>query len=323
MVSICCITYNHEHFIKKALDGFLMQKTSFKYEILIHDDASTDNTATIIREYEKEYPDIVKPIYQTENQYSKGVKISNTYNYPRVQGKYIAICEGDDFWTDENKLQKQVDFLESHLDYSMCCHSAYHVDTEDNIIDIKGPFFEKGTLTANEVIVQEKGWIATASILFRIEVLSNTPEFFHEVSVGDYPLKLNCFSKGKVYFDDSIMSAYRISLSEKVIKDSYMYQMKKNSAKKINNYNSINNFLDKYDEYTEFKYHEFVLIEISRNNLLINIELGNIKEIKNNDYFKKQSFKYRVGILCKIKHPFLYKIIKRVFVLLRKIRNVR
>ena len=323
MVSICCITYNHEHFIKKALDGFLMQKTSFKYEILIHDDASTDNTATIIREYEKEYPDIVKPIYQTENQYSKGVKISNTYNYPRVQGKYIAICEGDDFWTDENKLQKQVDFLESHLDYSMCCHSAYHVDTEDNIIDIKGPFFEKGQISAQNIIVEDKGWIATASIVFRTEVLSNTPDFFREVAVGDYPLRLNCFSKGKVYFDKSIMSAYRISFGEKINKDSYVYKMKVNPKRRIIERESINIFLDKYDEYTKFKYHKYIVIAKSRNRLMISINNSDLKGIKNNEYFKDQSLKYRIGILCKIKHPFLYKIIKRVFVLLRKIRNVR
>lgn len=97
MVSICCITYNHEKYISEALESFLMQKTSFKYEILIHDDASTDNTAKIIREYEKKFPEIIKPIYQIENQYSKGNKINLVYNFPRAKGKYIAICEGDDY----------------------------------------------------------------------------------------------------------------------------------------------------------------------------------------------------------------------------------
>ena len=112
LVSICCITYNHEKYIRDAIEGFLMQKTDFPFEVLIHDDASTDGTADIIREYETKYPDIIKPIYQTENQYSKGIKISATYNYPRAKGKYIALCEGDDYWIDPYKLQKQVDFLE-------------------------------------------------------------------------------------------------------------------------------------------------------------------------------------------------------------------
>ena len=122
LVSICCITYNHAPFIRQCLNGFVMQKTKFPFEILIHDDASTDGTQEIIREYEQKYPDIIKPIYQAENQYSKGIKINLTYNLPRAKGKYIAFCEGDDYWTAPDKLQKQVDFLESHLDYVMCSH---------------------------------------------------------------------------------------------------------------------------------------------------------------------------------------------------------
>ena len=122
LVSICCTTYNHVNYIRQCLDGFVIQKTKLPIEILIHDDASTDGTQDIIREYEAKYPNIIKPIYQKENQYSKGVKVSLVYNYSRAKGKYIALCEGDDYWTDPYKLQKQVDFLESHPDYVMCSH---------------------------------------------------------------------------------------------------------------------------------------------------------------------------------------------------------
>jgi len=112
------------------MKGFLMQKTTFAFEILIHDDASTDGTQEIIREYEAKYPDIIKPIYQTENQYSKGINISISYNLPRTKGKYIAFCEGDDYWTDKDKLQKQVDFLENHSEYSLCSHrfKVYNIE---------------------------------------------------------------------------------------------------------------------------------------------------------------------------------------------------
>ena len=103
LLSICCVTYNHESFISQCLDGFLMQQTDFPFEILIHDDASADGTANIIMEYEAKYPDLIKPIYQTENQFSKGIKISVTFNFPRAKGKYIALCEGDDYWTDPLK----------------------------------------------------------------------------------------------------------------------------------------------------------------------------------------------------------------------------
>ena len=114
LLSIDVITYNHAKFIRKCLDSILMQKTNFSFEVLIHDDASTDGTADIIREYEAKYPDIIKPIYQTENQWQKNIGISKNFQHPRIHGKYVALCEGDDYWTDENKLQKQVDFLEKH-----------------------------------------------------------------------------------------------------------------------------------------------------------------------------------------------------------------
>lgn len=122
LVSIVCITYNHEPFISQCIEGFLMQKTNFKFEILINDDASTDKTQDIIKEYESKYPDIIKPIYQTENQYSKGVHPWFDILFPIAKGKYIALCDGDDYWTDPLKLQKQVDFLESNDKYSVCCH---------------------------------------------------------------------------------------------------------------------------------------------------------------------------------------------------------
>ena len=120
LVSVCTQAYNHAPFIRQCIEGVLMQKTTFPFEFLIHDDASTDETADVIREYEARYPDIIKPIYQTENQWSKGVRIVRTFQFSRAQGKYIAMCEGDDYWTDPLKLQKQVEFLETHPDYSIC-----------------------------------------------------------------------------------------------------------------------------------------------------------------------------------------------------------
>lgn len=130
LVSICCITFNHAPYLKECLDGFVMQQTNFKYEVIIHDDASTDGTQEIIKEYTQKYPDIFKPILQTENQYSKGVKrILATFCYPKAKGKYIALCEGDDYWTDPLKLQKQVDFLEAHPDIVYTCH-RYLVQVE-------------------------------------------------------------------------------------------------------------------------------------------------------------------------------------------------
>jgi len=144
LVSICCVTYNHAPFIRKCLEGFLMQKVNLDalpcreeyevgYEILIHDDCSTDGTTEIVKEYAEKYPDKIFPLYETENQFCKpGRESMDFFNYRRAKGKYIAICEGDDYWTDPLKLQKQVEFMEANEEYSVCWHQSdfYYVDTD-------------------------------------------------------------------------------------------------------------------------------------------------------------------------------------------------
>lgn len=129
-VSVCCITYNHEKYIRQCMDGFLSQKTTFRYEIIVHDDASTDGTQEILKEYEKSYPSIIRLILQTKNQYSKGVW-PERFPFLAARGKYIAMCEGDDYWTDPHKLQKQFDAMEENPN----CHLSVHrveIITEDN-----------------------------------------------------------------------------------------------------------------------------------------------------------------------------------------------
>jgi glycosyltransferase involved in cell wall biosynthesis len=121
LVSILCDCFMHEEFLHETFEGFLSQKTTFPYEIIIHDDASTDNSAAIIKEYQEKFPLIVKPIYQIENQYSKKeINIWADFTFPKAKGKYIALCEGDDYWIDSLKLQKQVNFLENNNDYVIC-----------------------------------------------------------------------------------------------------------------------------------------------------------------------------------------------------------
>lgn len=127
-VSICCMAYNHEPYIRDTLEGFVMQKTDFPYEVIITDDASTDKTAEIIKEYEIKYPDIIKPIYHKENQHAKGIGNLKNHIFPRVKGKYVAFCEGDDFWCDELKLQKQYDAMEGDDKASICATNYFIFD---------------------------------------------------------------------------------------------------------------------------------------------------------------------------------------------------
>ena len=185
MVSICCITYNHESYIADALEGFLMQKTDFKYEILIHDDASTDKTAEIIRKYELMHPDIIKPIYQHINQYSKGVKILPKYLYSMAKGRYIALCEGDDYWTDENKLQIQFDCLENNPN-AVCCYHDDRILTKDGLSsETRLASHDKRDFTGYEMRAC-KVLILPLTIFFRnLDILRNYPPEAGHVKNGD------------------------------------------------------------------------------------------------------------------------------------------
>lgn len=133
MVSVLCTAYNHEVYIEKSLQGMLNQKSAFAYEIIVHEDASTDSTRQIIEKYWQQFPDKIKPIFQQENQFSKGRKIWTEMMLPKAVGKYIAICDGDDWWTDENKLQKQIDFLENNPEYSICW-TGYEVNDGEKTV---------------------------------------------------------------------------------------------------------------------------------------------------------------------------------------------
>lgn len=211
LVSIVCNVYNHAPFLRQCLDGFIMQKTDFPFEILINDDASTDDSANIIRDYETNYPELVFPVYQTENQYSQGIPIEASFQYPRAKGKYIALCEGDDYWTDPLKLQKQVDYMEAHPDCFMCFGNALeHWEGSDR------PDKVFSNVTDRDYAPEELtyGWfISTATVLFRKEVvecdLYRKYIADRKIITGDLPLWLTCASLGKVHGFSDIFSVYR------------------------------------------------------------------------------------------------------------------
>ncbi len=152
-VSVYCLAYNHAEYIRKTLEGFVMQKTNFKFEVFVHDDASTDETATIIKEYAEKYPDIIKPIFQTENQYSKKIGIVKTFIYPLMRGKYIACCEGDDYWTDENKLQIQADILDNNNNISLVTHKVRMISENGELLNC---FFPNKKLKISEGIIPSR-----------------------------------------------------------------------------------------------------------------------------------------------------------------------
>jgi len=207
MVSIFCITYNHAPYIRQCLEGFVIQKTDFLVEVLVHDDASTDGTADIVRGYEAKYPDLIRAVYQTENQRSKG-KFSWGYIIPHAKGKYIALCEGDDYWTDPYKLQKQVNFMEAHPKYALCGHNAVNQDAVTG--NSMGLFNEikSGDLTMEDII---KTWcMPTAGMLFKKELLCKFLSVWENwMPQGDIVLQMICLREGKCRYFSEPMSVYR------------------------------------------------------------------------------------------------------------------
>lgn len=253
MVSICCTAFNHEKYIAKAIESFLMQQTPFNVEILIHDDASTDQTADIIRHYEQLHPEIIKPVYQSENQYSKGIRVGK-FNRERAIGKYIALCEGDDYWIDPLKLQKQVNYLEEHPECNMCAHGAYKVN-QDNAKLKRSIRPHKGNknFNADEVIKGGGGLFSTNSIVYRNDIRYNRPLFMQISPVGDYPLAIYMALKGYVFYMDEMMSAYRVGISGSWT-NSMIYDTKKATLY----YTRMEQMMDELNNYTGGSYNSSI-----------------------------------------------------------------
>lgn len=293
MVSICCITYNHEKYISQAMDSFLIQKADFNFEILIHDDASTDCTAKTLKEYEQRYPEIVKPIYQAENQYSKGAKIDLTYNFPRVRGKYIAICEGDDYWTDPLKLQRQVDYMELHPECSLCTHGAKMIDSKGKLIGKVRPGIGNKSFSSDEVILGGGGFFSTNSLLFRTDLARELPDFYKNAPIGDYPLTIFLALMGDVYYIDSCMSVYRY-----MAEGSWSKKMAVSAKARNEHHKKISNMLQEVNEYTNYRYNSIINEKILINEFSFLLEKFDIKKIKLDKY---QKFYHNLTIWQKTK----------------------
>lgn len=252
LVSVRCITYNHEPYIAQAIDGFLMQKTNFPFEVVIHDDASTDRTAEIIREYEKKYPLIIKPIYQTENQYSKGNGSVSKAIDPKLKGKYIAFCEGDDYWIDPNKLQMQVDFLEKNPEYGICyTKTKCYVQARNRYIR---PFGKN--IKSFEDLLFNGNRIPTLTVVVRTNLYFTYKDEIHPEQqnwlMGDYPIWLWIAHKSKVKFLSYITAVYRV-LRESA---SHSYDIEKQLIFSKSYHNIQNYFIERYTSHKRIEFNE-------------------------------------------------------------------
>ncbi len=217
MVSVLCTAYNHEQYLRECLDSFVSQETDFPFEVLVNDDCSADGTAAIIREYAAKYPQIIRPFYQEKNLFS-AIGMPGLFDKvfcPNARGKYIALCEGDDKWSDNNKLRLQVDFLENHPEYSGCVHNTTLHFCEDSTAD-RALISAKGDRDVGfeTVITGMSNAFHTSSILARREYIVSPPDFYYTAGAHgftDYAIGLWLTMNGKVRFLDREMSVYRIS----------------------------------------------------------------------------------------------------------------
>jgi glycosyltransferase involved in cell wall biosynthesis len=251
-VSVLCLTYNHERYIKNALDSFLSQKVNFNYEIVVRDDCSIDNTAAIVREYEREYPDIIHGIYEAENKGFKEIEQFVRAIKKYCRGKYIALCEGDDFWLDLNKLQIQIDYMEEHNDCLMSVHNAVMLNCLNGHMKAMNPYLEEKDIFLDELIMQYRGNVPTASMIIRKEEYE-LDSFFGEIGVGDIPLQFRCAARGKIHYFDRIMSLYRFAHE-----GSWTKRIVDEDKHKVVHYIKMIRFFDEYDKYTNFTYSKFL-----------------------------------------------------------------
>lgn len=211
VVSVLILTYNHVSFIAQAMDGALMQKAGFHYEIIAGDDHSTDGTTEILLDYQKRHPDKIRVLLATTNlgQFTGNGRLNFIRLLNACRGQYIALLDGDDYWTDSAKLQRQADLMVSQPDVTLCGHHAMVLpqdgDVEPYVLPGKG---RPSTFTLADVV--KWNWMPTCTLMIRREIAGSLPEWFLRPALADWPLQVYAATRGKVAFLDLVMGCYRL-----------------------------------------------------------------------------------------------------------------
>ena len=306
---ILCATYNHVNSIRKALEGFFMQKTNFDYIVYVHDDASTDGTQDILREYQNKYPDRLLVDYELENQYSKGVHPYHNIFASLDEYKYTALCEGDDYWVYPYKLQKQYDILEKNKELSMCVHNGLDVDNARNIKNVSVNQLKEGLVPPQQFIAHENGSLPTSSFFFRTEFFSKRPQYMKEAPIDDDIILCNCGKNGGIFYFDEVWTVYNYqsgaeSWTAKVVRDEkYLRTFTECYIK----------FLDEYELDTNGKFGvhirtwRLMILHTTIQNLLRNAgntvrELYTLIESYKDLFNHKYDFEFEVSFKCSLVH---------------------
>ena len=315
MVSVLCTAYNHEKFLREALDSMLGQQTDFPFEVLISDDVSTDSTRDIIREYEAKYPDVLRPFYLTENLYSQGRDVYYEVFFPNARGKYTAFCEGDDCWTDPTKLQRQVDFLEAHPDYTACVHNT-------ELVKYDGARADDDLITRDSDCDMEFTDILpgmsyawhTSSLLARTDLLADPPDFYTvaaDAGFGDFPYALWLRLNGKIRFLARFMSRYRLSSNA----DSWSADLEKQTTRRTRFQRGVIAMLTVFRGHvTDEKLLRLTDEWIDRWNFQLLYTLGRDRELRREPYraiLREKPLSFRVKNLVKCAFPALHRLYRK------------
>lgn len=252
LVTVILPTHNHKPFIAQAIESVLMQQTEYPFDILLHDDASTDGTADICRDYAAKYPDKIVLIAQTVNQYTIDRRIQSHILIPRVNAKYTAILDGDDFWTDPLKLQKQVSYLEAHPDCTLCIGGADLVEADGKVVGHVRPYDIDRIVDPEDMIRGGGGFNATNTIVMPTQLLKDLPKFADYVEAEDIPFQLLGVLSGYAYYIADTLMAYRVAVPGSWSTRQYASAMET----RIKTSRDLIALNEGYDAFSGGKYHE-------------------------------------------------------------------
>ncbi|NBH72624.1 glycosyltransferase [Clostridiaceae bacterium] len=296
VISVIVLTYNHEKYLAKCLEGIYSQKTSFAYEVLIHDDASTDHTQEIILDFAEKNRNKIKTktVFQKTNQFSEGDYHMDEYLYPLVEGEYVAYCEGDDYWCDQNKLEKQYKEIKKRKDCTICAHKVRCINNDEKFLFFLNPKnWGEGVINGEDILrdfLHGGGWpFQTSAFLVKSEIVKNHPDFWEIFHVGDKPLLIWSLACGNLYYIDEVMSCYRLGSVGS------MTQLTKGREYALDKIITNAAGFRAFDEITNHKYwddmkHMVLYLEYQRD--MVNKK--KIEKIRMQEYRKELSIKERV-----------------------------
>ncbi len=310
LVSVCCDTYNQAPFIRQTLDSLLMQETNFPYEIIVHDDASTDGTAEIVRAYADAHPDRIRAVLRETNLYSVDPKILEHAVFPLARGKYIAVCEGDDYWTSAHKLQRQADYMEAHPDCTLLFHAAELVDRNGTHIGWQRAYPARRDVPTEDVIRGMGGFCPTASLMTRTALAQNRAPFCDMVTVDDCPLQIFFASRGDTYYMEEAMCAYRVEAP-----GSWTLMQRADALEnRVALQESIIRMHEAFDEDTGCRWHDAVQDAIRADEfeiLWLKRDLDGMRLPIYRALYRRLSLRTRVGLHLHKAFPRLYARIRR------------